>query len=90
MPSTLELIRFQNSLSKMSSFTRTQFITETLTWLEQEEHGKLRPSEESEFVSFVKDLQAAKTAPVDGSWYQQIFIKNKNNGYFLRFLQRIR
>lgn len=90
MPSTLELIRFQNSVSKMSTLARTQFLTDTLLWLEQEEHAKVRQNEEADFAVFVKDIQGAKTGGMPDTWYHDMFKKNKNHGYFLRFLQRIR
>lgn len=89
MPSTLELVRLTNYLQSLTPQSRNQFFTNTVALLESTERDTVKANELQDFNQFISDLKNIQGKSVDSTWTHELFRRNGNNGYFLRFLQRI-
>jgi hypothetical protein len=90
MPSTLELIRLNNYIQNLTPEARKQFFTNQVTFMETVERDTVKPNELSAFNEFVEELKSASAIQEPYSvWAHELFRKNRNNTYFIRFLNKI-
>ena len=92
MPSTFELIRLSNYIQNLTPEAREQFFSNQVSFMETVERDTVKPTELQAFTQFVEDLKSAKSI-VDKAdyslWAHEVFRKNRNNMYFIRFLNKI-
>ncbi len=90
MPSTLELIRLSNYIQNLTPEARNQFFTNQVTFMETVERDTVKPNELASFNEFVADLKSASAfKELYSVWAHELFRKNQNNTYFIRFLNKI-
>jgi hypothetical protein len=88
MPSTNELIRFREKLSKMDFRARTYLFNDAAKWLEDNGPGFSDTTKLDELIAYIKD--AAKTEVLDGNWVNTLTPQFGCRLYYEGVLHRMR
>lgn len=78
-------------MNELNLQDRNQFIANTITIIETDERDRCaNPQEAADLNAFANYLKTAMQSPrLEVGWFHQLFIQNKNNPYFIRFLKRV-
>jgi hypothetical protein len=88
MPSTNEIIRFKEKLSKMDFKARTYLFNDAAKWLEDNGPGFSDITKLEELIAHLKD--AAKTEVLDDDWVSQLTPQFGGRLYYEGVLHRMR
>ncbi len=88
MPSTNEIIRFREKLSKMDFRARTYLFNDAAKWLEDNGPGFSDTTKLEELIAYLKD--AAKTEVLDDDWVSQLTPQFGGRLYYEGVLHRMR
>lgn len=88
MPSTNEIIRFREKLSKMDFRARTYLFNDAAKWLEENGPGFCDTSKLEELIACLKE--AAKTEVLNDDWVLQLTPRFGCRLYYEGVLHRMR